>query len=454
MQELAKILQIEEKDFEAKIRDLGFVVKPDQKLSAKIIDIVAEEFGFKAEFPIVVEQEKPKTLLKISEEASAKEFAELTKIDSIKILDKIKDFGLNIISDHKLNPQIIELLADEFAFKVEFIKTEKPILKINDEVTVNEFAKMLNVNVNKILKKNKELGIVVTPEQKLNFKVIEILAKEFGVDVEFIKKTEAKPKDVKKVVEEESDDMEILEEILYNTLTDNFVNEETKKYLEKKYLKDKQEIKILQQHFINNGGLVTVFPFLQYAFFKLNLTDKNNRLKDETSKSNAANFIEFLKTGKLNNNSLKMNLNKLLCGIDIDDAIASEFIFSKDEEKKKEEEVVLKNIAEKIFLEIASRWPKFLNVLKDYDEYDEFKNISDEEIIRDYLFSRDAVINAYGTEENGETKILYYTMRISSKVYDDEIKNLPWACDEIFLPYMDYKLYVEYFGGMTYAEKD
>jgi hypothetical protein len=139
-----------------------------------------------------------------------------------------------------------------------------------------------------------------------------------------------------------------------------------------------------------------------------------------------------------------------LCGIDINDAIASEFIFSKEENKKQEEETLVKSVAEKIFMEISTRWTNLLKVLKNYDEYDEFKNISDDQIIRDYIFSRDAVINAYGTEVNGEKNILYYSMRISTKEYDEEIEKLPWSCDEIFLPYMDYKLYVEYFGGMTY----
>jgi hypothetical protein len=206
----------------------------------------------------------------------------------------------------------------------------------------------------------------------------------------------------------------------------------------------------LDQYYIKNGGLVVVFPFLQYAFFRLNLTDKNNRLKDETSKSNAAQFIEFLHTGNFENSTMRMGLNKLLCGIDINDAIASEFIFSKEENKKQEEEILVKSVAEKIFMEISTRWTNLLKVLKNYDEYDEFKNISDDQIIRDYIFSRDAVINAYGTEVNGEKNILYYSMRISTKEYDEEIEKLPWSCDEIFLPYMDYKLYVEYFGGMTY----
>jgi hypothetical protein len=249
------------------------------------------------------------------------------------------------------------------------------------------------------------------------------------------------------------DDLDILEEVLYNSLTDKFVNEESKKYLEKKYLKDKQETKILDQYYIKNGGLVVVFPFLQYAFFRLNLTDKNNRLKDETSKSNAAQFIEFLHTGNFENSTMRMGLNQLLCGIDINDAIASEFIFSKEENKKQEEETLVKSVAEKIFMEISTRWTNLLKVLKNYDEYDEFKNISDDQIIRDYIFSRDAVINAYGTEVNGEKNILYYSMRISTKEYDEEIEKLPWSCDEIFLPYMDYKLYVEYFGGMTYDNK-
>lgn len=321
------------------------------------------------------------------------------------------------------------------------------VFKVDDGISLTEFATLLKISPNKVLDKCKKLGIGISSKKILSAGIIDILANEFGVKVDIIQKDSAE-KEAQK-----SDDLEVLEEILYNTLTDRFVNEETKKYLEKKYLKNNQEIVLLDQHYVKNGGLIMTFPFLQYAFFKLNLTDKNNRLKDETSKNNAAHFIEFLLSEKFENAPMRMNLNKLLCGIDINEALAANYIFNKNEEKRREEEQMIKSVSDKIFQEISGRWPSLFKILRAYDEYDEFKDISDEELVRKYIFSRDAVINAYGTKEYDEEKVLYYTMKVTTKEYDDEIKNLPWSCDEIFLPYMNYKLYVEYFGGMFYDDK-
>lgn len=394
---------------------------------------------------------KNKKIVKVQDDISLIQFANLIKSSPTVLLEKFKSWGEVVDVNSGLDRKNITRLAKEFDIDVEFIdknvepnvKKSKKLIKVSDNIPLSQFANLVKISPTILVEKLRDWGENIGIGKELNRTNIIRLGKEYDIEIEFTRNESIK-----------HDDLDILEEILYNTLTDRFVNEDTKQYLEKKYLKNNQEIKILNQHYIKNGGLVLAFPFLQYAFFKLNLTDKNNRLKDETSKSNAAHFIEFLLSKTLEkNNILKMQLNKLLCGIEIGDVIASEYIFNKNEDKKEEEKQIIQSVSDKIFQEISIRWQKVFKILREYDEYDEFKDISDEDLVRQYIFLRDAVINVYGTKENNEEKILYYTMKITTKDYDDEIKNLPWSCDEIFLPYMNYKLYVEYFGGMFYDDK-
>ncbi len=63
-------------------------------------------------------------------------------------------------------------------------------LDVTEFITANEFADMLSVPVNEIIKKSFELGIMVSINQRLDAELLSIIAEEYGYKVNFIDVTE------------------------------------------------------------------------------------------------------------------------------------------------------------------------------------------------------------------------------------------------------------------------
>ncbi len=63
---------------------------------------------------------------------------------------------------------------------------DKSNLKVTEFLTANEFANMMNVNVNEIIKSCMQLGLFVSINQRLDAETIVLVAEEFGYQVEFV----------------------------------------------------------------------------------------------------------------------------------------------------------------------------------------------------------------------------------------------------------------------------
>lgn len=63
---------------------------------------------------------------------------------------------------------------------------EKKILQATEFVTVNELASMMEVNVNQVISTCMSLGLFVSINQRLDAETINMVADEFGYDVEFV----------------------------------------------------------------------------------------------------------------------------------------------------------------------------------------------------------------------------------------------------------------------------
>ncbi len=82
---------------------------------------------------------------------------------------------------------------------------QSKVLKVTEYVTATELSNMMNVNINEIISTCMSLGLMVTMNQRLDGETLQIVAEEFGYQVEFVDQevTEAvtmeedKPEDLK-----------------------------------------------------------------------------------------------------------------------------------------------------------------------------------------------------------------------------------------------------------------
>ena len=75
------------------------------------------------------------------------------------------------------------------------------ILEVTEFITANEFANLMEVPVNDIIKKSFELGMMISINQRLDAELITIIAEEYGYDINFIDVAEQEIE----LVEEEDD---------------------------------------------------------------------------------------------------------------------------------------------------------------------------------------------------------------------------------------------------------
>jgi translation initiation factor IF-2 len=66
------------------------------------------------------------------------------------------------------------------------LEEESKIIKVTEFVTVSELANMMNVSVNEIISACMSLGMMVTMNQRLDGETLQIVAEEFGYEVEFV----------------------------------------------------------------------------------------------------------------------------------------------------------------------------------------------------------------------------------------------------------------------------
>ena len=74
----------------------------------------------------------------------------------------------------------------EIQEKLKLQEKEKSILKVTEFISANELAKLMDINVNDIIKTSFELGKMVTINSRLDAELIAIIAEEYGFEVQFI----------------------------------------------------------------------------------------------------------------------------------------------------------------------------------------------------------------------------------------------------------------------------
>jgi translation initiation factor IF-2 len=66
------------------------------------------------------------------------------------------------------------------------LEEESKIIKVSEFVTVSELANMMSVSVNEVISACMSLGMMVTMNQRLDGETLQIVAEEFGFEVEFV----------------------------------------------------------------------------------------------------------------------------------------------------------------------------------------------------------------------------------------------------------------------------
>ena len=148
------------------------------------------------------QEESKKKIKKIKKKKASK--AEISEEDVQK---QIKDTfarlgskGKTKASKHRRDKR--DAVHQKMQAEMEQAEMEKSILKLTEFVTVSELATMMDISVAEIISACMSLGLFVSINQRLDAETINIVAEEFGFEVEFVSV------DIQEAIDEEEEEEE------------------------------------------------------------------------------------------------------------------------------------------------------------------------------------------------------------------------------------------------------
>lgn len=183
-----------------------------------------------------------------------------------------------------------------------------------------------------------------------------------------------------------------------------------KNELERKNKQIRKEEKINQEIYINNSGLVLLHPFLQTFFEHLKLTEQNQWV-DEPSQRKAILILQFLITGNEQFEEFNLILNKILCGLQLDEVAETEIELSDE----------IKNECDDLLRSVIKNWSALKN--------------TGIESLRETFLQRNGKLSRV---DNG------WLLQVQQKAVDVLLGSLPWGTGTIKIPWMKEILYVEW----------
>lgn len=167
---------------------------------------------------------------------------------------------------------------------------------------------------------------------------------------------------------------------------------------------------VLDEAYIDNAGLVLLWPYLPTLFKGMQWMEDDKFLSEELQ-FRAIHFLQFLVTGDEPYEEPALALNKLLCGLAIEDPVPSKMAFSEEEEAEAINllEVVLKH------------W----EVMKGTSVHG----------LQEAFLQKQGVLKK---ELNG------WKLLIERSTIDILLEKLPWSYNVIKLPWLDQIIYVEW----------
>jgi Contractile injection system tape measure protein len=164
--------------------------------------------------------------------------------------------------------------------------------------------------------------------------------------------------------------------------------------------------------YIQNAGLVLLWPFLQRFFRNMGLADDKTFI-DENAQERACLLLQYLATGSIEDIfEAMLPLNKLLCGIPLLQPLNTQWTIN-DEEKL---------IAENFLLAVIQNGGQG------------WKNLSVNGFRQAYL-NREGIIT--GRDGN-------WLLQVKRETYDILVDRLPWTVQIVKLPWMELLIFVEW----------
>jgi hypothetical protein len=162
--------------------------------------------------------------------------------------------------------------------------------------------------------------------------------------------------------------------------------------------------------YIQNAGLVLLHPLLNTLFTRLQLMEKNI-FSTEAAQHRAVHLLQFLVYGQEQFPEHTLSLNKLLCGMALEDPLPVDILLTTHEKK----------VGEELLRVVLQRWEKL-------------NNTSIEGLRVSFLQREGALIS---TPE-------HWTLRVEQRGIDVLLPFLPWSFGMIKAPWMKKTLFVEW----------
>ncbi len=200
------------------------------------------------------------------------------------------------------------------------------------------------------------------------------------------------------------------ENIIANLDDDEFsedILEEEKPY---RKLGEKEERKLLDPLFINNSGLILLAPYIAILFEKCGLMNGGEFINDE-SRVKGVGLLQYAATGSTAAFEPELVLNKVLCGIPVQDPLESSLEISNEE----------KEIVDSLLYAVTQQWPPL--------------NGTSIQGLRETFIQRDGKIEE--TEED-------YFLKVEQKAFDMLLDQIPWNISIIKLSWMEKMIAVEW----------
>ena len=169
-------------------------------------------------------------------------------------------------------------------------------------------------------------------------------------------------------------------------------------------------IEDVEEIYINNAGLILLWPYLNRLFEKLALVQEK-AFVDGAATEKAILILQYLADGTTTAAEHQLILNKLLCGVDVVAPIAIEHEFT----------APTKEACEDLLTAVIAHWSML-------------KNISVDGFRQAYL-QREGVL----TIRDGA-----WLLRAERKTYDIIVDNIPWPIHMVKLPWMHEGIIVEW----------
>jgi hypothetical protein len=165
-----------------------------------------------------------------------------------------------------------------------------------------------------------------------------------------------------------------------------------------------------EETFINNAGIVLLWPYLTKFFDAIGLT-KEECFVDEEAAGRAALFLHYLAGGVVAAQEYELALNKILCGMDLECPVNPYLAMTKVEAKE----------CENLLQSVIQNWPAL-------------KKMPASGLRRLFLMREGMIFYRDG----------HPVLRVAGQAHDILLDKMPWGIGTIKLPWMNQLLFVEW----------